>query len=147
MKKLVNTSIDDIIINDMGITIFASSEYTINSNEYPLWANSSDVLVYIDDGRIRGNDGIRNLPPYLTAMMLRHDIAENIGFDNSTNGFIAQNTQAAIEEIRSFKNFSYRRIPSGRIVMIPEEQQMTVYQELKIDQDAELVVYGEVVIK
>jgi hypothetical protein len=149
MKNLINTTLNDIIIEDLGITVAANSTYEINPIEYPMWARSSDVLIHIESGELIGNDGIRNLPIYLASMMLKHDIAENIGFNNTTNSFVATNVQSAIEEISILNdnNFSYRRIASGKIITIPEEQQMTVYQEIAIGTHAELVIRGELVIR
>lgn len=44
------------------------------------------------------------------------------------------------------RNFSYRRVPSGLTVTIPDEQQMIVSQEIFIEANAELEILGEVVV-
>lgn len=56
-KILKNNTIADISINDTGITIGASSSYTINTQDYILFAASSDVIAYIGSGDIIVNDG------------------------------------------------------------------------------------------
>jgi|WetSurMetagenome_2_1015567.scaffolds.fasta_scaffold17540_3 hypothetical protein len=147
-KLLKNTTLSDIFITDCGVNLPALSTYEIDPNNYAKWAASVDVISPILANSVVGNDAIRDFPSYLTIMMLRHDAAENLGFNNTTNDFVSTNVQAAIEEIRfNGGHFSYRRIPSGKIIIIPEEQQMWVYQELKCDPNSELVIRGEVVIK
>lgn len=56
-------------------------------------------------------------------------VAESVPFDNSTNGFVADNVQAAIEEARtgtSPDNFSYRKVDTSETKIIPLNQQMLV---------------------
>lgn len=56
-KILRNMTASDIPIADTGVTILASSNYTIPPTQYPLWAASSDVIVAIASGTIVVNDG------------------------------------------------------------------------------------------
>lgn len=42
-------------------------------------------------------------------------------------------------------NFSYRRVASGIVLTIPEEQQMIISQEIFIEDTAELEIFGELV--
>ena len=60
-KILKNTTIANIEISDTGITIPASSSYTIPPSDYLLWADSSDVIVKMGTGDIVVNDGSRDL--------------------------------------------------------------------------------------
>lgn len=147
MKLLKNTTISDIFITDTGTNLPASSTYEIDPTNYPIWAASSDVLPEIDAGNLVGNDGVLDLSALLTKFMLQSDVAVHVGFNNATNGFVSTNVQAAIEEIRTAGHFSYRRILASKRVTIPEDEQMTVYQDFKIDSGGEIVIYGEIVIR
>ena len=60
-KILINTTVSDITISDVGITISASSQYTIQAQEYTLWAASDDVIVHVGAEDIIVNDGSVNL--------------------------------------------------------------------------------------
>lgn len=72
-------------------------------------------------------------------------VAESIPFDNSSNGFAAENVQAAIEEVNvSGINFSYNYVAGP--LTIPLYQQMLVYQELEIGPLGELNLLGELAI-
>jgi hypothetical protein len=51
------------------------------------------------------------------------------------------------EENEGLKHFSYRRILTGSSIIVPEEQQMTLYQDMKIDSGGEILIFGEVVIR
>jgi phage baseplate assembly protein gpV len=70
-------------------------------------------------------------------------VAYSVPFDNSTNGFISDNVQAAIEEARSSgsTNFSYLTVGVSENITIPAGQQMlvnghvTVLGHLTVDGD------------
>jgi len=58
MAKIVkNTTIADISISDVGETIPASSQITIDPQLYLLWAASSDVVSPVGSGDLVVNDG------------------------------------------------------------------------------------------
>jgi hypothetical protein len=58
MSKIVkNNTASPLIISDVGITIAASSQYTIPAQDYLLWAASDDIIVSIGSGDATVNDG------------------------------------------------------------------------------------------
>lgn len=71
------------------------------------------------------------------------DVAKSVPFDNSTNGFVADNVQEAIEELNAVAssdvNFSFHTIATGSTILIPSNQEMilvdslTVEGELRVD--------------
>jgi len=75
-------------------------------------------------------------------------ISGEIPFDNATNGFTADNVQAAIQEARdnaiSQEQFSHSGIDNNLI--IPIKRQMLVYQEIEIESGKELDILGELVL-
>ena len=60
-KILKNNTAFDILVSDTGANILASSSYTIPLIDYPLWAQSSDVVTFIGSGDITVNDGSYDL--------------------------------------------------------------------------------------
>lgn len=94
---LKNVTLSTILINDVGISIPASSSYTIQVMDRLLWQASIDVATQISAGNIVVNDGSIDLP-----------ISEGIAYiSNPQNalgerfnyaGFAAKNVQAAIVE-------------------------------------------------
>lgn len=61
-KILKNTTASSIVIADVGITIPANSNYTIQPTDYLLWAASDDIVTEIGLGNIIVNDGSFDLP-------------------------------------------------------------------------------------
>ncbi len=76
------------------------------------------------------------------------DVARSVPFDNSTNGFVSDNVQDAIEEINAAtsadSNFSFHLVPSGSTITIPVNQQMILVDDLTIE--GELIVDGVLVM-
>lgn len=100
-KILKNQTASPIAIKDTGITIPASGQYEIPPHDYGLWESSTDVQTQIAAGNLIGNTGTRDLDQDLTSHFIKEPhIAETIHFDNQTNGFTAQDVQAAIEELK-----------------------------------------------
>lgn len=62
-KSLRNTTGSVITLADTGVTIGALSTYTIQPQDYPLWAASVHVDSYITDGSLVVNDGYDDLKP------------------------------------------------------------------------------------
>lgn len=73
-------------------------------------------------------------------------VSSIVPFDNSTNGFIADNVQDAIEEAAasSTSNFSFKNVNIN--LTIPSNQQMVVYQNIDVDNGVDLNILGEVVV-
>ena len=62
MAKIVrNTTASAILISDTGVSVPASSSYTIPGVDYPLWSYSSDVITQIGAGAIVVSDGTFDL--------------------------------------------------------------------------------------
>jgi hypothetical protein len=60
-KILVNPGGSPVPVADTGVTVPASSSYTIPAQDYPLWAASSDVVTLVGAGTLIVNDGATNL--------------------------------------------------------------------------------------
>lgn len=60
-KILINTTINNVIISDVGQTVPASGQLTIVPTDFALYADSSDVITFIGDGTLIVNDGSFNL--------------------------------------------------------------------------------------
>jgi hypothetical protein len=98
-KILKNNTASPISITDTGVTIPASpGSYTIPEQDYLLWAASANIATPVNAGNIIVNDGLVNLSATLGLAHLRDGIAKSITFDNSVNGFLSTQVQAAIEE-------------------------------------------------
>ena len=61
IKTLKNTTQSQIFISDTGQYIEASENFTIDSSQYTLYANSSSVISLIGDGTIVVSDGTSDL--------------------------------------------------------------------------------------
>ena len=62
MSKIVkNNTASPILINDVGVTIPASGQYTIPPIDYLLWAGSGDIIVEIGNSNVTVNDGSNDL--------------------------------------------------------------------------------------
>lgn len=110
MKTLNNTTASDVFVTDVGTNIPASSSYVIPFHEYAAWADSANIVTLINAGTITVTTEVRLLPT--TALMVScvqdlEGIAENLYFDNSTNGFVSTEVQAAIEEAKSTGGSNY----------------------------------------
>ncbi len=60
-KILINNTASPQPVADTGVTIAASSNYTIPPQDYLLWAASSNVITLIGAGTLTVNDGSVNL--------------------------------------------------------------------------------------
>jgi len=96
VKIIKNTTGSDVPIADTGVTIPASSQYTIQPQDYMLWAASVDVIALVSAGTLVVNDGAVNLNITDGTNFLEHpDYAENIRIDaaagrNSSVGITVQ---------------------------------------------------------
>lgn len=102
-KILKNTTASAILISDTGVSIPASpGTYTIQIMDYLLWAASADVVTQITSGALIVNDGTSDLSVTDGIAYIAYpDHAKGVRFDNSTNGFVAQEVQTAIEESKN----------------------------------------------
>lgn len=60
-KKIKNTTGADVAITDIGITIPASSTYSLSVGDYPTFEQSTDLQTLINAGTLVGNDGLSDL--------------------------------------------------------------------------------------
>ena len=61
MKIIHNNTNTNILIADTGVTILANANYTIPSQDYTLWAASSDIITQVGNGNLIVNDGTNTL--------------------------------------------------------------------------------------
>ena len=111
-KILKNTTMSVIILEQVGLTIPASSQIIIEPSDYLLLANEAiigtEIETLIQSGDIVVNDGVTDLSAdrgfdYIKAP----DTALNIRFlgePQRSNAFVSKNVQEAIEEAR--ENYS-----------------------------------------
>ncbi len=150
-KILKNNTISNIAITDTGITINASSQYTIPAQDYNLWAASSNIITKIGSGDIIVNDGsvdlsisdgtdvIKGLHPKRIEI-LSGDNTNSVGTQTyDSKKFI--NTIAANQVINSSVNSSTSNLASGATFTGTSEQILysaSAQISLKSDQDCYL---------
>lgn len=85
-KILKNTTASPVTLADVGQTIPASGQITIDPSDYDKYAGSADVIVKIDDGTLILNDGIQDLSETASLAFIKHpDLAENIRYKTSVS--------------------------------------------------------------
>lgn len=104
-------AITKIIKNVSGVTQQIVNADVANNGSFSispeLWlaaSNDSDLRTKITNGTFVVNNGTSDLSPSEGLVHLdrfQFDDAENITFDNSSNGFLSNNTQDAIEESKN----------------------------------------------
>jgi hypothetical protein len=103
-KILKNSTLAAVTVTDTGVTIPASSSYTIQPQDYLLWAGSTSITSLIGAPLIV-NDGVNDLSTAAGLAYIKYpDLAENIRFKSDperVNGFTAKDIQLAIEEAKS----------------------------------------------
>lgn len=101
-KILKNTTLVDIDLDSIGIRILAESSATINVEDYILLASGdsiTELTPLINSGDIVINDGTNDLSITDGIAFIKYpDKSYNIRFDNSSNEFISDDVQSAIEE-------------------------------------------------
>ena len=78
--------------------------------------------------------------------IVRTQEAIDTPFDNTTNGFVSDNVQSAIEEARvnAILFSGYDFIPASWHVIIPQYQQSVIYQQ--IDIEGTLDIEGKLIV-
>jgi hypothetical protein len=103
-KILKNTTLSDIELIELGITIPASGQFTVEVTDYLFLGSEetlSEITSLINSGDIVVNDGTSDLSANDGIAYISYpDDAANIRFNNLSNGFISDNTQDAIEEVQ-----------------------------------------------
>lgn len=95
---LKNTAITDKLWG--GITVLASNQYTLQEVDRLRLLSDPTFLADLTGGVAVINDGTNNLSASIGLLALKLQSEEG-RFNNTTNGFIANNIQAAIEEARN----------------------------------------------
>ena len=108
MKILKNTTLTDILLDKLGMTILASSSVTISPKEYLLLSTVevlNELYTFIDSGDIVVNNGVEDLTISIGKDFLKYpDNALNITFNPDairSNGLYTTTVQEAIEEVKS----------------------------------------------
>lgn len=111
-KIITNTTGSAIVLSRVGLRIAAGASYTIEPQEYTLWASSpvlAQVTPYINLGSLVINDGIQNLAAADAINFLEYpDTAFNARFlsePERANGFVSKTVQEAIEEAAGSSGF------------------------------------------
>lgn len=105
MKTIRNTTGSTITLSALGLQIPAGITYTIEVEEYLVWASDvalAEVSPFITSGDLVVNDGLYDLAPAYGIYYLKYpDLATNVRFlsdPERLNGFVAKTVQEAIEE-------------------------------------------------
>lgn len=105
MKIIKNNTASPVSIKFLGLTIPASSQITIQPEDYLLLSSTSavaELTTLINAGTLIVNNGTYNLTiSDSLKYILYPDSAKNQEFDNASNGFTAKFTQTAIEEAKA----------------------------------------------
>lgn len=117
MSKIIkNTTLSDIEIQSFGYTIPASGQLDVDTIEYTLLANEdvvTELTTLINAGDIVINDGNADLIASEAIAYIQYpDQALNVRFDNSTNNFISDEVQSAIEEAK-FDGKDFNLVDAG----------------------------------
>lgn len=160
MKIVKNTTLSDIDLKDIGITIPASDQYIIQPQEYLIWVDfiltaeagtaDIDLDTLINNGDLVVNNGVVDLDPAPGIFYLKYpDIANNLYVNNPN--YVSDNLDDVLDEIAdSIENdddeFSYYEIPTDTEVHIKNYKQMNVHGgRLKIS--GQLKLTGQLRIK
>ena len=82
-KILKNTTASAVTIADTGQTVPASSQLTVNAQDFDLYAASEDIVLLIADGTLVVNDGNIDLTPaqgigLLQGSFIQRDFVDNL---------------------------------------------------------------------
>jgi len=116
--QLKNATVSNVFIRDVGLTLIASSTYTIGLQEYAIWAGSDDVEPYLTDGSLTVVFEGSELP-YLDGLdVLRYMRA---GWQNY-----------GMHQVRDL-------IPENRKLLVPADRQFLVLDALTIEGEVEII--------
>ena len=116
MKKIMrNTTLSDVVLNDVGITLFPGQEYSIPPQDWPLWAASNDIVENLVGKRVVLNDGSYDLS-------VRYAIG------------ILQDNQAVINEYYTLVQGDDILVGNGEILYLDDEMWSTDNVPFGIDE-------------
>lgn len=102
---LKNTTGSEIELLNLGISIPASGQYVIQSDDFSVFYtddNINEITTLINSGDIVVNDGSADLNITNALVFIQYPSQANkILFDNTSNGFTANESQSAIEEAQA----------------------------------------------
>lgn len=107
--KARNSTVSDIALKEPGITVPASSTYSLNASEITIWADaiqdgSSQLNTLLTSGDIVIEDDGVDLSATEGSARLLNNRAKKIYFNNDTNGFAAFDVQVGIEEAKGINS-------------------------------------------
>lgn len=87
MSKVIrNITVSPVTVADCGVTIPATSNYTIPSQDYPLWAASNNVITFVGAGTLIVNDGFIDLSISDGTDWIKNNFPTQISIRGDTNG-------------------------------------------------------------
>lgn len=87
MKIIHNNTNTNILIADTGVTILANANYAIPSQDYTLWAASSDIITQVGNGNLIVNDGTNTLSKAESISLLQSNFKQtDFTSDLKSNG-------------------------------------------------------------
>jgi hypothetical protein len=124
-KTVRNTTASPVIITDLGLTISASSTYTVPPQEYSLWAASVNLETLIQNNTLVVNDGYGDLDP---TTGLKHIRQEGVPRDTSLLTTVELLTVAnSTVSLTASSTLVYilSGTVSGQIIKLPSAQTIT----------------------
>jgi hypothetical protein len=86
MQKIIrNTTSSGIFIDDTGVYIDSGKSYVIDTHTYLLWANSLDIIGYVNSGDLVINDGFSDLSPSAGLRYLQYPDRLNVKLNSTTS--------------------------------------------------------------
>lgn len=132
-KQLKNQTISPITLSDLGLSIPASpATFTINPNEFPLFAASNDLATQVTNGNIKVNDGYDDLDP---TTGLKHIQQESVPRDTSL--ITALNAQATANSTLTLTASSrlvyvFTGTVAGQILKLPSALTITAGHRFQV---------------
>lgn len=127
-KILKNQTGSPIIIDDVGGVIIPASPaiYTIQSQDFPLWAASIDIDTHLTSSNIKVNDGYDDLDPETGKKHIHEESVPRI-----TSLMTALTVTATANTTTNFDNTTrlvhiYTGTTSGQIIKLPNATTLTV---------------------
>lgn len=118
-KSIRNTTGAAVSIDDTGITVPASSTYTIVPVDFPLWAASSSIDTLIDAGTLVVNDGLDDLKPDMGKRHIHNESApRDISYHAAAQVQATANSTLTLTVASRLLNI-FTGTVSGQIVKLP----------------------------
>lgn len=126
MAKIIkNNTASPVFITDTGVSIAASSSYTIPAQDYDLWASSSDIITFIGSSDVTINDGTFDLSKADGVSLLQGNFKQSDFIASLKN-----NNRLKVETLNA----------GGPVVQVSSDDQTIGYLEAKIIGTANKIV-------